>query len=154
MQQALKEARRALEAEEVPVGAVIVSGERIIARGYNQVELLRDCTAHAEMIALTAAFHALGSKYLSEATLYVTLEPCLMCAGALYWSKIGRIVYGAPDEKNGYRRSTGTRSPFHPRTRIDAGICETECLQLIKAFFAARRQGLSPDTDAGISSGD
>src|SRR5437868_8452149 len=101
MQQALNEAHKALENEEVPVGAVIVMNDKIISRGYNLVEKLNDSTAHAEIIALTSAYNFLGSKYLPEATLYVTIEPCLMCAGALYWSKIKRIVYGADDEKNG-----------------------------------------------------
>ena len=101
MKQALKEAQKALDADEVPVGAIIVMQDTIIARGYNQVETLNDSTAHAEIIALTSAFNFLGSKYLPEATLYVTIEPCLMCAGALYWSKIGGLVYGAPDPKHG-----------------------------------------------------
>src|SRR5215207_7659378 len=106
MKQALIQAHRAYDADEVPVGAVVVLQEKIIARGYNQVETLNDPTAHAEIIALTSAFHYLGSKYLPEATLYITVEPCLMCAGALYWSKIGSVVYGASDEKNGYLRLT------------------------------------------------
>ncbi|MBK7433324.1 MAG: nucleoside deaminase [Chitinophagaceae bacterium] len=139
MQQALKEARKAFDAEEVPVGAVIVMNDQVIARGHNQVELLNDCTAHAEILALTSAFQSLGSKYLPEATLYVTLEPCLMCSGALYWSKIGRIVYGASDEKNGYRKSTGARNPFHPRTELQGGVLEEPCAQLMKDFFKARR---------------
>jgi tRNA(adenine34) deaminase len=140
MQQALKEARKAQEKGEVPIGAVVVMNGQVIGRGFNQVEMLTDCTAHAEMIALTAAFNYLGSKYLMEATLYVTLEPCVMCAGALYWSKIGRIVYAAADEKNGYRRVTGTASPFHPKTKLESGLCEMESLQLVKAFFLARRK--------------
>lgn len=139
MQQALKEARKAFDDDEVPVGAVVVMNEQVIGRGYNQVERLNDCTAHAEMIALTAAFNSLGSKYLMEATLYVTLEPCLMCAGALYWSKIGRIVYAARDDKHSYRRSTGQHIPFHPKTRLEQGPGETESLQLVKAFFEKRR---------------
>ncbi|HEY8920872.1 MAG TPA: nucleoside deaminase [Chitinophaga sp.] len=139
MQQALKEARKAFDDDEVPVGAVVVMNEQVIGRGYNQVERLNDCTAHAEMIALTAAFNSLGSKYLMEATLYVTLEPCLMCAGALYWSKIGRIVYAARDDKHSYRRSTGEHIPFHPKTRLEQGPGETESLQLVKAFFEKRR---------------
>ena len=117
MRQALAEARKALEKDEVPIGAVVVQNGLIIGRGHNQVEMLTDCTAHAEMIALTAAFNYLGAKYLPEATLYVSLEPCVMCAGALYWSKIGRIVYAAADEKNGYRRVAGDKSPFHPKTK-------------------------------------
>ncbi|MBO9153235.1 nucleoside deaminase [Chitinophaga sp. GCM10012297] len=140
MQQALKEARKAQEKGEVPIGAVVVMNGQVIGRGFNQVEMLNDCTAHAEMIALTAAFNYLGSKYLMEATLYVTLEPCVMCAGALYWSKIGRIVYAAADEKNGYRRVTGATSPFHPKTKLESGPCEAESLQLVKSFFQARRK--------------
>src|SRR5690606_15458964 len=118
MKEALRQAQCAFDSGEVPVGAVVVWNDRIIARGYNQVEQLNDCTAHAEMIALTAAFNQTGSKYLPEATLYVTLEPCLMCCGALYWSKIGRIVYGAEDLKNGYRKTTGELNPFHPKTEV------------------------------------
>lgn len=140
MQQALKEAHKAQEKGEVPVGAVVVMNGQVIGRGFNQVEMLNDCTAHAEMIALTAAFNYLGSKYLMDATLYVTLEPCVMCAGALYWSKIGRIVYAAADEKNGYRRVTGATSPFHPKTKLESGLCEAESLQLVKSFFQARRK--------------
>jgi tRNA(adenine34) deaminase len=140
MQQALREARRAFDEGEVPIGAVIVMNDRIIGRGYNQVERLNDCTAHAEMLAITAAFNFLGSKYLMEATLYVTLEPCLMCAGALYWSKIGRIVYAAPDDKNSYRRATGDKSPFHPKTKLERGPCGEESLTLVKGFFEGRRQ--------------
>lgn len=139
MQQALKEAKKAGEIGEVPIGAVVVMNNQVIGRGHNQVEMLNDCTAHAEMIALTAAFNTLGSKYLMDATLYVTLEPCVMCSGAMYWSKIGRIVYGAQDDKNGYRRVTGTQSPFHPKTKIEHGICAEESLKLVKDFFAARR---------------
>ncbi|WP_295127331.1 nucleoside deaminase [uncultured Chitinophaga sp.] len=139
MQQALKEARKAGEDGEVPIGAVVVMNGQIIGRGHNQVERLTDCTAHAEMIALTSAFSTLGSKYLMDATLYVTLEPCVMCSGALYWSKIGRIVYGAQDEKNGYRRVTGEQSPFHPKTKIEHGVCADESLKLVKDFFASKR---------------
>ena len=139
MQQALKEAQRAFDEEEVAVGAVIVMNGRIIAKGYNQVEKLTDSTAHAEIIALTAAFNFLGSKYLPEATLYVTIEPCLMCSGALYWSKIGRIVYGAEDEKNGYKRIAQGISPFHPKTSVTGGILKDACAQLMKDFFKAKR---------------
>lgn len=139
MKAALSEARKAFDAGEVPVGALVVWNGKIIARGHNQVERLNDSTAHAEMIALTAAFNELGSKYLPEATLYVTLEPCLMCCGALYWSKIGRIVYGASDEKNGYRKTTGDNWPFHPKTELAHGAMAEECAQLMKDFFAARR---------------
>ncbi|MEO6550566.1 MAG: nucleoside deaminase [Ferruginibacter sp.] len=140
MKQALKEAQRAAYEGEVPVGAVLVMNERIIARGYNQVEKLTDSTAHAEMIALTAAFNFLGSKYLPEATLYVTIQPCLMCSGALYWSKIARVVYGAEDMKNGYKRIAGEQSPFHPKTIITAGVLSMDCAQLIKNFFKERRK--------------
>ena len=137
MKMALREAEKALEAEEVPVGAIIVQNERIIARGNNQVERLSDPTAHAEILALTSAFNFLGSKYLPEATIYVTIEPCLMCAGALYWSKIARIVYGAPDDKNGY--SSKSAWPFHPKTELTKGVLAEECASLIKNFFKARR---------------
>ncbi len=139
MRQALREAQLAFDEDEVPVGAVVVWGEKIISRGHNQTERLNDCTAHAEMIALTAAFNGLGSKYLPEATLYVTLEPCLMCAGALYWSKIGKVVFGASDAKNGYERIAGERSPFHPKTQLVRGLLEDECAQLMKDFFSSRR---------------
>ena len=139
MQQALKEAQKAFDAGEVPVGAVVVLNNQIIARAHNQVELLNDSTAHAEILALTTAFNFLGSKYLPEATLYVTLEPCLMCSGALYWSKIGKIVYGADDDKNSYRKSTGTNNPFHPKTTITGGILKDDCAQLMKDFFKAKR---------------
>lgn len=139
MQQALIEARKAFEKEEVPIGAIIVMNNRIIARAHNQVELLNDSTAHAEILALTTAFNFLGSKYLPDACLYVSIEPCLMCSGALYWSKIGKIVYGADDEKNGYRRSCGHQNPFHPKTLLVPGILKEDCAQLMKDFFRARR---------------
>lgn len=139
MRQALREAQRAYDEGEVPVGAIVVLNERIIARGYNQVERLTDSTAHAEIIALTAAFNFLGSKYLPEAVLYVTVQPCLMCSGALYWSKIGRLVYGAEDEKNGYKRIARECSPFHPRTMVSGGVLKAECAGLMKDFFKARR---------------
>jgi len=149
MLQALKEAKKAFDAEEVPVGAVIMMGEKIIARCYNQVERLTDQTAHAEILSLTSAFNFLGSKYLPDATLYVTIEPCLMCAGALYWSKIGRVVYGADDDKNGYRRFcacppainglTLAPWPFHPKTEVINGILKDDCAMLIKNFFKMKR---------------
>jgi tRNA(adenine34) deaminase len=149
MMMALTEARKAFEAEEVPVGAIIVQNQRVLARGYNQVERLNDPTAHAEILALTSAFNFLGSKYLPEATIYITVEPCLMCAGALYWSKIGRIVYGADDYKNGYRKfCTCPPSiegiplalwPFHPKTELMKGILSDKCAALMKDFFKARR---------------
>lgn len=143
MQQALKEARQAFDEDEVPIGAVIVMNDHIIARGHNQTERLKDSTAHAEIIALTSAFNHLGSKYLPEATLFVTIEPCLMCAGALYWSKIGRIVYGADDEKNGYRRGMPVSSlpgwPFHPKTTLEKGLLAKDCAALMQNFFRAKR---------------
>jgi tRNA(adenine34) deaminase len=139
MRQALIQAQKAFEEDEVPIGAVVVINNKIIARGYNQVERLNDPTAHAEIIALTSAFNYLGSKYLTDATLYVTIEPCLMCAGAMYWSKIGRIVYGAPDTKNGYLHITKENSPFHPKTELIKGVLQGECGELIKAFFKQKR---------------
>lgn len=139
MQEAMKEAQKAYDAEEVPVGAVVVMNNKIIARGHNQVELLNDATAHAEILAITSAFNFLGAKYLPEATLYVTLEPCLMCAGALYWGKIGRIVYGASDAKNGYLHHTKEPGPFPAKTKITKGILEAECAFLIQSFFRERR---------------
>jgi tRNA(adenine34) deaminase len=139
MKQALQEARKAYEEDEVPVGAIVVLNERIIARGHNMVERLNDPTAHAEMIALTSAFNFLGGKYLPDATLFVTVEPCLMCTGALYWSKIGRIVWGAADEKNGHARVTGSNFPFHPKTLVTKGIMADECAALMKAFFKSKR---------------
>lgn len=139
MKEALRQAQDAYNAGEVPVGAVVVWDDKIIGRGSNQVERLADSTAHAEMIAITAAFNTIGAKYLMEATLYVTLEPCLMCAGAMYWSKVGRIVFGASDPKNGYKRIAGSQNPFHPKASLSYGIMEEECAQLMKDFFAERR---------------
>ncbi len=139
MRQALLEAEKAFAADEVPVGAVVVINNRIIARGHNQVELLNDSTAHAEILALTSAFNHLGAKYLPDATLYVTLEPCLMCCGAMYWSKIGKIVYGASDEKNGFKHITKENWPFHPKTELVKGILEEDCAQLMKSFFRNKR---------------
>lgn len=138
MSLALQEAKKAFEKDEVPVGAVIVMGDTIIAKAHNQTEMLNDTTAHAEILALTAAFQHLGSKYLPEATLYVTLEPCLMCAGALYWSKIGKVVFGASDIKNGYSRCCNM-SPFHPKTILELGEMQEECAQLMKDFFKQKR---------------
>ncbi len=139
MQQALKEAQVAYEEGEVPVGAVVVINNKIIARGHNEVEKLNDPTAHAEIIALTSAFNFIGAKYLPEATLFVTVEPCLMCAGAMYWSKLGRIVWGADDEKNGHRRITKEESPFHQKAEITKGILKEECASLMKDFFKQMR---------------
>lgn len=139
MKLALQEAKKAFEKDEVPVGAVFVMNNQILAKAHNQVELLKDATAHAEILALTSAFDSLGSKYLPEATLYVTIEPCLMCAGALNWSKIGKVVYGASDEKNG-SHTYCHKSPFHPKTEIEKGILQDECAQLMKDFFKAKRK--------------
>lgn len=139
MRQALAEAKKAFAEGEIPIGAVVAIGDRVIARGHNQTERLSDPTAHAEIIALTSAFNFLGSKYLPDATLYVTIEPCLMCAGALYWGKVGRVVYGAADEKNGYLRVCGDRSPFHPKTTLETGVLAEECAGLIKSFFQGKR---------------
>jgi tRNA(adenine34) deaminase len=139
MQQALKEAQLAFDADEVPVGAVVVMNNQIITRAHNQVELLNDSTAHAEILALTSAYSSLGAKYLPEATLYVTVEPCLMCCGAIYWGKIGRIVYGASDEKNGYKHLTKEQWPFHPKTELISGVLEADCAFLMRSFFRAKR---------------
>ena len=139
MMQAIKEAKKALEDDEIPIGAIVVVNERIIARGHNMTEKLNDPTAHAEMIALTSAFNMLGSKYLPDATLYVTIEPCLMCSGAIYWSKLGKLVYGADDEKNGYKKTTGTTWPFHPRTELIRGVLKDDCAKLMKDFFKTKR---------------
>jgi tRNA(adenine34) deaminase len=139
MKLALKEAEKAFAEDEVPVGAIVVINNKIISRGYNMVEKLNDPTAHAEIIALTSAFNALGSKYLPDATLYVTVEPCLMCAGALHWSKIGKIVWGAEDIKNGHQVYTGDRNPFHVKTQILTGLLAEESAQLMKDFFKSKR---------------
>ncbi len=138
MRQALVQAQRAFDVDEVPVGAVVVMHGKIIAKAYNQVQLLKDVTAHAEILAITSACEQLQEKYLTEATLYVTLEPCLMCAGALYWNKIGHIVFGASDEKNSYRR-VSEKNPFHPATTITGGILAAECAALMSDFFKAKR---------------
>jgi tRNA(adenine34) deaminase len=137
MQQALQEARQAANRDEVPVGAVVVCRGRIIARGHNLTETLNDVTAHAEMQAITAAAGFLGGKYLTDCTLYVTVEPCVMCAGALGWSQISRIVYGAEDEKRGYYRFAP--NAFHPKTEVVKGVLEEECSRLMKEFFKAKR---------------
>ncbi|MDF2382774.1 nucleoside deaminase [Nostoc ellipsosporum NOK] len=139
MNLALREAERAFEEDEIPVGAIVVMQNKIIARGYNMTEKLNDPTAHAEIIALTSAFSHLGSKYVPDATLYVTLEPCVMCAGALYWSKINRVVWGASDEKNGFQRLHAPVSPFHPKTELVNGVLKEECAALMKAFFKGKR---------------
>lgn len=138
MRMALNEAERALAKREVPIGAVVVVGDRIIGRGHNLVETLGDATAHAEMQAITAAMSTLGGKYLTECTLYVTVEPCVMCGGALAWSQIGRIVYGTSDPKRGY--STYSERIMHPKTEVVAGVLGEECEALMKRFFATLRK--------------
>lgn len=137
MRQALAEAQKAFERDEVPVGTVIVCGERIIARGHNLTETLHDVTAHAEMQAITAAADFLGGKYLTDCTIYVTVEPCVMCAGALGWSQISRIVYGASDEKRGFVRFAPLA--IHPKTVVTGGVLADECSELMKSFFQKKR---------------
>lgn len=137
MKEALKEAQKALGKDEVPVGAVVVCNNKIIARTHNLTETLNDVTAHAEMQAITAAASSLGGKYLDECTLYVTLEPCTMCAGALYWSQIGKIVYGASDQKRGY--SLINEKILHPKTTVTKDILTTECSEIIRDFFKSKR---------------
>lgn len=137
MKMALDEAARAYDNEEVPVGAIIVCKGRVIARAHNLTETLTDVTAHAEMQAVTAAANCLGGKYLNDCTLYVTVEPCIMCAGALGWAQLGRLVYGAPDDKRGYRRFAP--QALHPKTEVTAGVMEAECADLMKHFFTQRR---------------
>ena len=139
MRKALEEARRAFEADEIPVGAVIVCGDQIIARGHNLTEMLHDVTAHAEMQAITAAAEHLGGKYLDVCTLYVTVEPCIMCAGAIGWSQLGRLVYGASDPKRGY--SYFAPKALHPKTKVVSGVLEEECGALMKEFFQRKRKG-------------
>lgn len=137
MQQALNEARKAYDLGEVPVGAVVVCNGRIIARCHNLTETLNDVTAHAEMQAITAAASFIGGKYLNDCTMYVTVEPCPMCAGAIGWSQLGRLVYGADDEKRGYRRLAP--DVLHPKTVVESGLCAEEAAELMKAFFKGRR---------------
>ena len=137
MRFAINEAQKAFDNQEVPVGAVVVAGGRVIARASNLVETLTDVTAHAEMQAITAAASALGGKYLQDCTLYVTVEPCVMCAGALAWSQIGRIVYGASDPKRGYARFG--KALLHPRTEVVSGVLADECETLMTDFFAKLR---------------
>ena len=138
MQSALAEARLAAEEGEVPIGAVVVCGGRIVGKGHNRVEALGDATAHAEMQALTAAMNSLGGKYLPECTLYVTVEPCVMCAGAIAWSQVGRVVYGAADPKKGY--STYSDHIFHPKITVTSGFMEEECRALMEEFFKKLRR--------------
>lgn len=138
MQEAMREAREAAAEEEIPIGAVVVSRGRVIAKGHNMTERLHDATAHAEMIAITAATEAIGGKYLEGCTLYVTVEPCPMCAAAMNWSQLGRLVYGAPDPKRGY--SLFSPSLLHPKTEVVSGILAEECSTLVSDFFKERRK--------------
>ena len=137
MKKALLEAELALQKGEVPVGVVVVAHGQIIARGHNLTETLTDVTAHAEMQAITAAANYIGGKYLKDCTLYVTLEPCSMCAGALYWSQLGRLVFGASDKKRGYRSNL---TPLHPKTKVSSGVCEMESSQILQEFFKQKRK--------------
>jgi tRNA(adenine34) deaminase len=137
MKKALLEAEVAFSKGEIPVGAVVVTAGRIIARAHNLTELLNDVTAHAEMQAITAAANLLGGKYLDQCTIYITIEPCTMCAGALAWAQIGKIVYGAPDEKRGYLKFAP--QALHPKTEVKTGVLEKECSSLMKEFFSMKR---------------
>ncbi|MCB9287318.1 MAG: nucleoside deaminase [Lewinellaceae bacterium] len=137
MRQALREAEAAFEQGEVPVGAVVACQNQVIARAHNQTEQLNDVTAHAEILVLTAASNYLGSKYLQDCTLYVTLEPCVMCAGALRWAQLGRLVYGAPDDKQGFMQYG--KAVLHPRTQVEYGVLQEECSSLLSRFFRQRR---------------
>ncbi len=142
MRAALREAEQALRENEIPVGAVVVFGNQIIAKAHNQTERLNDVTAHAEMLAITAAANYLGAKYLKDCTLYVTLEPCVMCAGALSWAQIGRVVYGASDEKRGFvtMSSNLTANILHPKTTLAFGVLHDECATLMQDFFKNKRK--------------
>ena len=152
MREALKEAKKAFDLDEVPIGAIIVSNDRIIARAHNLTERLNDVTAHAEMQAFTSASEYLGGKFLDKCTLYVTLEPCPMCAGAAFWTRVGRVVFGASDPKRGYARwevangrkghggNVGPNGLLHPSTEITGGILEEECSQIVKDFFVKKRK--------------
>lgn len=137
MRLAIIEAQKALESDEIPIGAVIVVGDKVVGRGHNMVESLIDVTAHAEIMAITAAASTIGGKYLTDCTIYVTVEPCPMCAGALAWSQIGRVVYGATDPKRGYSRFG--KEMLHPRTEVVSGVLSAECEELMNTFFAKLR---------------
>ena len=138
MKQALTEAQKAFEAGEVPVGAIVTCKGRIVGRGHNLTETLTDVTAHAEMQAITSAANTLGGKYLNECTLYVTVEPCTMCAGAIGWAQMGKLIYGTSDEKRGYTRFAP--NALHPKTIVEKGLMAEECAQLMKSFFQQRRE--------------
>jgi tRNA(adenine34) deaminase len=140
MNEALKEARKAFEKGEIPVGAIVVCENRIIARAHNLTETLTDVTAHAEMQAFTAAANYLGGKYLDECVMYVTLEPCMMCAGAAFWAQLGKLVYGTEDEKRGY--SLISQPVLHPKTIISSGVLDQECKRLLKSFFEKKRKSI------------
>ena len=141
MNEALKQAKLAFDKNEIPVGAIVVSNNQIIAKAHNQTETLTDSTAHAEILALTSAFDYFGAKYLPDCTLYVTLEPCTMCAGALYWSQIGKVVIGASDEKRGYIRLSNNKEPIlHPKTKLVQGILSEQCGNLMINFFKKLRE--------------
>jgi tRNA(adenine34) deaminase len=139
MRQAINEARKAYDLGEVPIGAVVVWGERVVGRGHNLVESLQDATAHAEMQAITAAAHTSGGKYLNECTLYVTVEPCVMCAGACAWSQLGRIVWGADDRKRGFTNYGGA-TLLHPKASVTKGVLQQQCAELMTEFFAMLRK--------------
>ena len=137
MKEALKEAHKAFDKDEVPVGVVVVAGKRVIARAHNLTEMLNDVTAHAEMQAITSAADYIGGKYLKGCTVYVTLEPCVMCAGALFWSQADKVVYGAPDEKRGF--SILSENILHPKTEVESGLMKEECSKLLTDFFQSKR---------------
>lgn len=137
MKEAFKEAQQAFKEGEVPIGAIIVCNEKIIAKAHNMTEALNDATAHAEMLAITSAENYLGSKFLSDCTLYVTLEPCVMCAGASYWTRFAKVVYGASDDRYGYKKAGANL--FHPKTIVSGGIMEVETGDILKKFFKAKR---------------
>ena len=137
MNMAYKEAQKAFDEKEVPVGAVVIAKNQVIAKAYNQTEKLNDSTAHAEILAITSAMSFLGNKYLKECTLYVTLEPCVMCAGALKWSQLGKVIFAAEDHKHGFMRYG--KELLHPKTKLEYGIMETECSGILKEFFEMRR---------------
>jgi tRNA(adenine34) deaminase len=140
MNMALQQAMIADDEKEIPVGAVVVCNEKIVAKAYNQTEKLNDVTAHAEILALTSAFNYFGAKYLPDCTLYVTLEPCTMCAGALYWSQVGRVVFGASDNKRGYHLVDDGNKILHPKTKLTTGVLADQCGELVTAFFKKLRE--------------
>lgn len=138
MKKALKQAQEAFDNNEVPIGAVIVANKQIIAQAHNQTELLNDVTAHAEILAITAASSFIGAKYLKDCTMYVTIEPCCMCAGALKWSQIGKVIYGSEEEKSGFMKFG--KEMLHPKTKVEYGLMQKECAELMKRFFQKKRE--------------